>query len=308
MTDDTSPSPPALIIQPIPTGAPNSTPPAPDAPSAPAKPRSRGLLLGVLGLLGFLILAGGEAYLYLLHQATPPVAAAQIAGIQSQLNAVQNQLATAIPAANSQAAQATLGEQFVNLNAQVQAMQTALAADHGTLTQLAANNTDLTKLTTRIETLNRLETARMALETGKPLGDIPNAPPALAKFATAAPPTEAELVLNYPAAAQAANTASVANAGKGSSLLTGALARVESLVTISKGDHVLIGAPAAAITAAAGQQLNAGDLAGAVAMLTNGLSTNTQAAMGDWLPKAQSLIAARAAIISMGTVSTGEQK
>lgn len=302
MTDETSPQPPALIIPPIPGSAGRSA--APEAPSTPPAP-ARGfnfahLRLALFSLLGFVILAGGEAYLYLLHQSTPPIAAAQITDLQSQLSALQAQLTTAIPAANSQAAQAGLGEQLTTLNAQVQAMQTALAADHGTLTQLAANNTDLTKLTTRIETLNRLETARMALESGQPLGDIPNAPPALAKFATTAPPTQAELVLTYPAAAQAADNASVAHASSGTSLLSGALARVESLVTISKGDHVLIGAPAAAITATAGRQLNAGDLTGALATLTSGLSASTQAAMGDWLTQAQSLAAARAAIISLG--------
>jgi hypothetical protein len=257
-------------------------------------------LLPALAVVGFLILAGGEAYLYQLHQATPPVAAAQIAGLQSQLSAVQNQVTAAIPAVNSQAAQATLQEKFISLDAQVQAMQAAQATDHGTLAQLAANNVDLTKLTSKIETLNRLETVRMALESGQPLGDIPNAPPALAKYATTPPPTEAQLVLTYPAAAKAANDASVARADKGNDMLTGALARVESLVTISKGDQVLVGAPAAAITAKAQSQLDAGDLAGAVATLTNGLSTQTQAAMGDWLPQAKSLLAARNAIIALG--------
>ncbi len=298
MTDSETPSPPALIVPPAPASAPPAKPPAPPASEKPAK--SGGILLPAFGMIGFLILAGGEAYLYQLHQATPPVAAAQIAGLQSQLNAVQNQLAAAIPAVNSQAAQATLQEKFISLDAQVQAMQAAQAADHGTLTQLAANNVDLTKLTSKIETLNRLETARMALESGQPLGSIPNAPPALAKYATTPPPTEAQLVLTYPAAAKAADDASVARADKGSGVLTGALARVESLVTISKGDQVLVGAPAAAITAKAQSQLDAGDLAGAVATLTSGLSAQTQAAMGDWLPQAKSLLAARNAIIALG--------
>jgi hypothetical protein len=300
MTENDTPSPPALILPQAATSA-APPPPKPTAPPRTEKPaKSGGILLPILGVIGFLILAGGEAYLYQLHQATPPVAAAQISGLQSQLNAVQNTVTAAIPAANSQTAQAALGEKFANLDAQVQAMQAAQATDHGTLTQLAANNVDLTKLTTKIELLGRLETARMALESGQPLGDIPNAPPALAKFATQAPPTEADLVLSYQAAAKAANDSSVARADKGSSLLTGALTRVESLVTISKGDQVLVGAPAAAITAKAGQQLNAGDLAGAVATLTTGLSTATQAAMGDWLPQAQSLLAARNAIIALG--------
>ncbi len=298
MTDSEPNSPPALIVPPAPASAPPPKPPAPPTAEKPAK--SGGVLLPALAVVGFLILAGGEAYLYQLHQATPPVAAAQIAGLQSQLSAVQNQVTAAIPAVNSQAAQATLQEKFISLNAQVQAMQAAQATDHGTLTQLAANNVDLTKLAGKIETLNRLETVRMALESGQPLGDIPNAPPALAKYATTPPPTEAQLVLTYPAAAKAANDASVARADKGNDMLTGALARVESLVTISKGDQVLVGAPAAAITAKAQSQLDAGDLAGAVATLTNGLSTQTQAAMGDWLPQAKSLLAARNAIIALG--------
>jgi hypothetical protein len=265
---------------------------------SPAK--SSRILLPTFSVIAFLILAGGEAYLYQLHQATPPVAAAQIASLQSQLTAVQQQVTAAIPAVNSQTAQATLQEKFISLDAQVQAMQAAEATDHGTLTQLAANNVDITKLTAKIERLDRLETVRMALESGQPLGDIPNAPPALAKYATQAPPTEAQLVLAYPAAAKAANDASVARADSGNGMLTGALARVESLVTISKGDQVLVGAPAAAITGKAQAQLDAGDLAGAVTTLTGGLSTQTQGAMGDWLPQARSLLAARDAIIALG--------
>jgi hypothetical protein len=285
-------------MPPAAASAPPPNPPAP--PAAGTQAKSGGILLPALGVIAFLLLAGGEAYLYLLHQATPPVAAAQIAGLQSQISAVQNTVTAAIPAANSQAAQATLQQKFITLDAQVQAMQAAQATDHGTLSQLAANNVDLTKLAAKIETLNRLETARMALESGQPLGDIPNALPALAKYATTPPPTEAELVLAYPAAAQAVNDASIARADKGNSLLTGAMARVESLVTISKGSKVLVGAPAAAITAQAQAQLNAGDLAGAVATLTNGLSAQTQAAMGDWLSRAQALLAARNAIIALG--------
>jgi hypothetical protein len=305
MTENDTPSPPALIL---PQAANSAPPPPPKPPEPPASPqaaptqaKSGGIWLPALGVLAFLILAGGEAYLYLLHQATPPVAAAQIAGLQSQISALQSTVTAAIPAVNSQAAQAGLDQKFANLNAQVQAMQAAQATDHGTLTQLAANNVDLTKLATKIEFLSRLETARMALESGQPLGDIPNAPPSLAKYATMAPPTLSDLILSYPQAAKAANDASVSRADKAGGVLTGALARVESLVTISKGGKVLIGAPAAAITAKAGQELDAGNLAAAVATLTTGLSTATQQAMGDWLTRAQSLAAARSALIALGT-------
>jgi hypothetical protein len=137
----------------------------------------------------------------------------------------------------------------------------------------------------------------MALEAGQPLGDIPNAPPELAKFASDPPPTEAALVMAFPAAARAAEAASVAGDGKGS-YWSAVLARLENLVTISNGSHVVVGAPAAGVIVQAQALLNAGDLAGAVAEVQT-LSASTQAAMGDWLSQAQDLLAARAAMIAM---------
>jgi hypothetical protein len=76
------------------------------------------------------------------------------------------------------------------------------------------------------------------------------------------------------------------------------LARLESLITISNGTHVIVGAPAAAVIAQARAALDAGDLAGAVALLDT-LSVSTQAAMGGWLGQARDLLAARAAIVSL---------
>jgi len=301
--------------EPIITPAPPPPPPPPAAPKAaekkPAKPtppaekKTGGSgIMPLIGLIAFLILAAGELYLYKLHLAQQDDSA-QISALQSQLATLQQAITQAQPAPQSPAAQAAntqtqanLDEKFDALTAQVAAMQNQLATDHGTITTIQADSTDLTGLTAKITLLNRLESARIALESGQPLGDIPNAPPALQKFATVAPPTQAQLQLAYPAAAAAANNASVDKQDRGS-VWSQALARVENLVTISNGTHVIIGAPAAAITTQAGQQLDAGDLAGAVATLTNGLSPTTQAALGDWLPKAQSLLAARAAIIAL---------
>ncbi|MDE8342985.1 MAG: hypothetical protein POG24_04120 [Acidocella sp.] len=277
---------------PVPTPAPK---PAVLLPVKPAKPRPNAWPL--IGVLGFSVLAGGEGYLWTLHQTGTVAANAQIAVLQAQLSAVQAQVNHAQPAPDSVTVQADLGEKLALLNAQVQAMQSQFAADHGALTTLSANNVDVTKLAAKITTLNRLESARIALESGLPLGDIPNAPPALAKFATQAPPTEAALRLAFPAAAAAANDASVARAANGS-FWTGALQRLESLITVSNGTRVIVGAPAAAITAQAQTLLDAGDLAGAVNTL-NGLSASTQAAMGDWLSQAKALLAARAAIIAL---------
>jgi len=77
------------------------------------------------------------------------------------------------------------------------------------------------------------------------------------------------------------------------------LARLSGLVAISNGDRVILGAPAAAISAQAGMQLDAGDLAGAVNTLTSNLSPSTLDALGPWLGQAKALLAARAAIAQM---------
>jgi hypothetical protein len=266
--------------------------PAPEV--KPAKPRRSAWPL--LGFLGFLILAAGEGYLWKLHQSAPDYAP-QMAALQAQVTELQQTGAKIQPAPDSVIVQADLGMKLAALSAQVAAIQAQVAADHGALTTLQANNTDLTKLSARIEVLNRLESVRMALDEGQPLGDIPNAPPALAKFAEVAPPTQAALQLAFPQAARAAADASVAKAQSGS-FWSGVLARFENLITISNGPKVIVGAPAAAILNQAKDLLDAGDLNGALTVL-DGLSPSTQAAMGDWLNQARDLSAARAAIINL---------
>jgi len=105
------------------------------------------------------------------------------------------------------------------------------------------------------------------------------------------------LRLGFPAAARAAAAASVTADGK-ASFWSRVKARVESIVTVSDGTHVLLGAPAAGVLAQARLQLDAGDLAGAVAQIDT-LSAPTQAAMGAWLTQARALLAARAALIQL---------
>jgi len=308
MTEDTPPDPqPVVTATPviIPKAAP---PPPPRAPKAAAAPGGNGAFWRVMGVIGFLILAGGEAYLWHLDQTAAKAASAaqgpiadqqmQIGALQNQIAALQQSAAKAQPAPDSIAVQADLGEKTALLNAEVAALQSQIATDHATLTTLAANSTDLTKLTAKIQSLDSLAAARMALDSGQPLGAIPGAPPALAAFATAAPPTMAELVLTYPDAAAAADAASTEKASK-HSFWARVLARLEGIITISNGNRVIIGPPAAAITTQAGAELDAGDLAGAYATLTQNLSPTTQAAMAGWLAQAQSLLAARAAIIKL---------
>ena len=262
------------------SNAANPVVPVPAHVPVPKKPR--GPLWPVFLLLVFAVVAG---------QGTA------VAVLQAQVADLQAQAARTQPSANSVTVQADLAMKFASLSAQVDAMQTQLAADHGTLTTLQVNATDLTKLTARIAVLNQLETARMALDAGLPLGTIANAPPALAQFATVAPPTEAALRLSFPAAAGAAESASIAGDAQGSTW-SRVLLRLENFITVRQGAHVLIGSPASGVLSQAGTLLNAGDLAGAVAQVDT-LTPATRQAMGNWLAQAKALLAARVALIAL---------
>ncbi len=140
----------------------------------------------------------------------------------------------------------------------------------------------------------RLEQVAAALRDGKPLGTLPGAPPALARFATEAPPTEAQLRLDFSKAAAAALAASQPPAA-GLSLGQRVLRNVQSLVTVRQGDRVVLGPPASETLGTAQQRLDAGDLAGAVAAL-DALDPAAAAAMAGWRERAQSLLDARAAL------------
>ncbi|MBV9813257.1 MAG: hypothetical protein JO326_10940, partial [Acetobacteraceae bacterium] len=144
---------------------------------------------------------------------------------------------------------------------------------------------------------DQIQRALAALEAGQPLGPLPGAPPALQRFAAAPPPTEAQLRLSFPAAADAAAQASkppIDNLSFGERVWL----RMRSLVTVRQGDRVLVGAPAITTLDAARARLNAGDLAGTVAELDR-LDGPAAQAMADWLAQAKSLLAARAALVQM---------
>ncbi|MDE8346274.1 MAG: hypothetical protein POH28_08910 [Acidocella sp.] len=268
-------------------------------PAAEARPARRGAWV-VLGVVLGLLLAGGLACgeVYLWHLSTLQNAEdAQFTGLQAQINQLQAQLMRAQPAPDAVSVQADLAQKYIALAAQVNAVQAQVAADHGALTSVQANAADLTKLTARIELLNQLAGARMALDAGLPLGVIAHAPPALARYASAAPPTEAALRLSFARAAAAAQAASISGDAH-ISYWARVREKLASLITISDGTHVIIGGPAAAVIGLAQAQLDAGDLAGAVAQLGT-LSLPTQQAMAGWLAQARGLLAARTALIAM---------
>ena len=139
-----------------------------------------------------------------------------------------------------------------------------------------------------------VERASLALGAGQKLGQLPGAPPALARFADAAPPTLASLRLAFPGAAREALGAARPDT-EGKPLMTRLWAKAQDLVTIRQGDTVLVGDPAAGALERARDALDAGDLAAAVAALGN-LQGNAAQAMAGWLAQAQALLAARAAL------------
>jgi hypothetical protein len=277
--------------EPVPTETAVTVPALAPTPRPARRSRWPYLLLALI-----LLVAGGEGYLWVRLQAEA-ANATQLAVLQAQVADLRALAIQTRPGSGSIAGQADLAVKLANVAAQLNAVQSQMAADHGALTTLQSNTVDVTKLTARITLLNQLTMARMALDAGQPLGVIANASPALSIFASQPPPTESALKLGFPAAARAAEAASVAGDTKGG-VWAHMLARLENFVTISAGSHVLIGAPAAAVIAQARTLLDAGDLAGAVAAL-NQLSMTTQAAMGDWLVQARALVAARAALADM---------
>jgi hypothetical protein len=167
------------------------------------------------------------------------------------------------------------------------------------LGELTAGETKLADATGHTERLARLDAAAIALAAGRPLGAIPDAPPALARFATASPPTEAGLRLAFAAASQAALRVSRPDT-EGKPFLDRILARLQDfrLITVREGDHVVIGNSDAAALARARVSLDAGDLDGAVRTVAT-LTGPPAEKMAPWLADAKALQAAREALASL---------
>lgn len=245
---------------------------------------------------GFIILAGGEAYLFVQQQAHQ-ADKTQLAVLQVEVDDLRADAAKTSPVANLIAAQAQLEQKQTMLAAQINALQNQVTADHGALAALQINAQEISKLTARMARLNVVAAARMALDAGEPLGAIPNAPAALAVFADTAPPTLSQLKEAFPAMARHAEAASLTD-GQPSGFWDKVKLRLAGLITISNGEHVIFGPPAAAALNHMRIALANNDLASAVAD-ASGLSAPTQAAMASWLVPARQLLAAQQALLSM---------
>lgn len=135
-----------------------------------------------------------------------------------------------------------------------------------------------------------IETLRSRLASGQPLGPVlerlpGEAPPALARFAETAPPTEPALRLSFEEAVRAARAAVAEGQPRG----------IGSLFTIRRGEDVIWGDANEATLERARRALTAGDLAGAVQHLGQ-LPESHRTPMAGWIAQAESLVAARAAL------------
>jgi hypothetical protein len=149
----------------------------------------------------------------------------------------------------------------------------------------------------RAEQMTRVQAAEVALLAGQKLGDIPGAPPALARFADKAPPTDAELRESFPTYAEKARAVSEPELANKSFLVRSWL-RLQESVTVRQGDDVLVGDPASGVLADAQARVQNDDLTGAVKALHHLKGPAANAVQG-WVDQAQALIDARAALAAM---------
>ena len=149
----------------------------------------------------------------------------------------------------------------------------------------------------RAATAAQVQAALAALAAGRPVGTIQGAPPAVTRYATEPPPTLAELRRSFDAVAAQAQAASRPT-DQGNGFLDRVWNRAQGLVTVRQGDHVILGDPASGVIAQAREDLDAGDLTGAVEAVSK-LTGPPAQAMAGWLQSARSLLAARTALIGM---------
>jgi hypothetical protein len=170
----------------------------------------------------------------------------------------------------------------------------ALASRVSVLESSAAS---LTAVTKRLNRIAKLQEVSFALSSGRPIGDLPDAAESLARYAHAAPPTEAQLRLRFLSSEQAALAAKQSDDGD-AAFVGRVWERAQGLITIRRGDDVVVGNPSAVILGHARAALEAGDLGGAVAAVDT-LKGQPGQAMAAWLTDAKALLSARSALADM---------
>lgn len=297
---------------------------APEPAAAAPEPLQRDRLPWLCGL-GFVILAGGLFYLWRY----PPIPvgtaanASAIHTVEQRLAEVDARLArleqrpvvdlgkitTRLDALDGRVGDQTqLASRLDVVSGRIESLaardQTGLDATKQQLDAISArlaaiesNAGGVDAVSKRLNRIAKLQEASFALDAGRPVGDLPGAPPALARYAKAAPPTEAQLRLRFPRDEQAALAVKQPDLSE-APFVDRVLDRAESLITIRRGDNVVVGNDAAIVLGRAKADLDSGDLADAVSAVQS-LKGQPAQAMAGWLADAQALLSARSAIAQM---------
>jgi hypothetical protein len=301
---------------------PPGAPPEVTAP-APNPPR-RDLVPWLYGL-GFVVLAAAIIYLWQY-----PSTSNEPANNTSEIQAIEQRLVD-IDARLSRLEQRPVAD-LGKINARLDALDgrttdaTQLAARLDTLSGrieslsgrdqsgIDATNQQISALTARVATIDanaenteaiarrlnriaRLQEASLALAAGRAIGDVPGAPDALSRYAHNPPPTEAEMRLRFPQAEKAALAARQPDESD-APFIDRVWDRAQSLVTIRRGEEVVVGNPASVTLSRAQTDLDAGDLAGAVSAVGS-LKGPPKEAMASWLSDAKALLDAHAALAQL---------
>jgi hypothetical protein len=224
--------------------------------------------------------------------------AARVDAVQGRMDTLQGRVAD----------QTQLGSRLDALSGRIESLsgrdQTGIDAAKqlidaltGRVAALEADAGNVEAVTKRLNRIAQLQEASFALASGRPIGDLPEAPQALARYAHAAPPTEAELRLRFPQAHQAALAESQPDE-RDAPLVDRVWERAQGLITIRRGNEVVVGNSTTIILNRAQKDLDAGDLVGAIAAVET-LKGQPQRAMADWLSDAKALADARSALARM---------
>ena len=301
---------------------------APTSTGVPPRPPRRDLVPW-LGGLGFVILAAGIFYLW-QYPKLPSEAADDAAAMRSSIRTVEQRLTDIDGRLNrleqrptvdlakltarmdgldaKLADQAQIASRLDTLSGRIESLsvrdQTGIDANKKQLDTLAGrvttqefNASTLATVAKRVDRMNKLQDASLAFAAGRPIGEIPGAPEALARYAHAAPPTEAQLRLHFPQAEQAALEAKQPDTAE-APFVNRAWERAQGLFTIRQGGDLVVGNSTAIVLSQAKAALDVGDLAGAVKAVGT-LKGQPGQAMANWLTDAKALLDARAALADM---------
>ncbi|MFL5289838.1 MAG: COG4223 family protein [Rhodopila sp.] len=293
---------------------------------APAAPNSR---LPLLFGIGFVILAGAIYYVW-QNPVTPAqiaTSAANIRAVDQRLTAVDQRVSRIeqMPAppsaadlgkvnARIDALEGRIGDQTQlgtridqesgrlealsgRTQAAVDQLKQQLDAANAKIAALQASTTSVATAGSRVDRLIRLQAASIALANGRPLGNIPDAPPAVARFAEKPPPTEAQLRLAFGSVQHAVLSAAHVD-DNDKPFLERALGKAEELVSIRRGNEVVIGHSTVAALAQADAAVQAGDFPAALKAIGQ-MDPSAQKASADWVAQVKSLLDARAGLAEM---------